>query len=153
MYSCGTKFLFIWLMFGTLGPWAMKLLFGFCLALVRPPGPLLVCTAGDELRILGFFAFCWEILPVPGEAGRIPPELAGRSCYCRLLIFKLLLLLFDARGFELLGLCFCTEPPEIRLIAFLPLADEAAVLRLPPERFCYWASMFCLRVLRPLAYD
>ena len=48
---------------------------------------------------------------VPGEAGLIPPELAGLSCYAPLnpLMFRLVLFALLPMGLELLGLCFWTE--------------------------------------------
>ena len=50
----------------------------------------------------------------PGEAGRAPPELAGRS-YAFLLMPLIssvfpLFPEFDYKGFELLGLYFCVLP-------------------------------------------
>lgn len=65
-----------------------------------------VCTAGDELLIRGFLAFCafWD----PGDAGLTPEELIGRSRpVLKALMLRLVFaLLLDPIGFELLGLCF-----------------------------------------------
>ena len=55
----------------------------------------------------------------PGEAGRAPPELAGRACASLLIllissVFELFPE-FAYSGFELLGLCFCAPPCIILL--------------------------------------
>ena len=61
---------------------------------------------------------------VPGEAGLRPPELAGRlSCYVLqnpLMFRPLVLLAYWPMGLELFGLCFCTEPDEIRPLLYFP---------------------------------
>lgn len=46
-----------------------------CFALVLPG---MLCTAGDELLIRGFLAFYYGLME-PGDAGRAPEELIGRS--------------------------------------------------------------------------